>query len=164
MTRQTEVAVSLPQSSRDYEGHLLCFKPLHGWGWYRLGVSDDERFINYAEIDAAGEFHIRVHRFFDFEGEPRGLVGRVEQPGHLFDGLWAATWTMVVGEFDFVERLCLRWDIELGPAEPQGDEWPATPDTPPAYGGHGGVLAVSHAAITSFMQRWSDHVSRDAGL
>ena len=93
--------MSLPQSSRDYEGQLLCFEPRYGWGWYRLGVSDGDRHLDCAEVDAAGPFHIRVHRFFDYEGEPRGLVGRVEQAGHLFDGLWAATWTMVVGAFDF---------------------------------------------------------------
>src|SRR5438477_2238501 len=143
--------MSLPQSSRTYEGQLLCCKPNHGWGWYRLGVRDDDRFIDYAEIDAAGAFHIRVNRFFTFEGELRGLVGRVEQAEHMFDGLWAATWTMLVGEFDFVERLCWRWDIELGPAEPRGDEWPAVPNTPPAYAGYG-VLAVSHAAIARFWE------------
>jgi hypothetical protein len=142
--------VSLPPASRDYEGQLLCFEPRHGWGWSRLGVSEADRFLDYAEIDAAGPFHIRVHRFFDFEGKPRGLVGRVEQAGHLFDGLWVATWTMCVGAFDFVDRLCLRWDIELGPTEPQCEEWPVAPDTPPAYAGNGGVLAVSHAAIRHF--------------
>ncbi|OWK40930.1 hypothetical protein FRUB_04822 [Fimbriiglobus ruber] len=116
-------------------------------------MSDDERFIDYAEIDAAGVFHIRVQRFFDFQGEPRGLVGRVEQAGHPFDGLWAATWTMIVGEFDFVEKLCPRWDIELGPTEPRVDDWPVPPDTPPAYAGHGGTLAVSQTAITRFLEK-----------
>src|SRR5262245_3162050 len=146
--------MSLPPSTRDYEGQLLCYEPRHGWGWYRLAVSDDNRFLDYAEVDAAGAFHIRVHRVFDIEGEPRGLVGRVEQPGHLFDGLWAATWTMIVGQFDLVERLCLRWDVELGPTEPKRDPWPEAPDTPPAYGGYG-VLAVSHAAIKRFSEEWA---------
>jgi hypothetical protein len=145
--------VSLPVSSREYEGQLLCFEPRHGWGWFLAGVPDAERHLDYAVVDAAGAFHIRVHRFFDFEGMPRGLVGRVEQPGHLFDGLWAATWTMNAGEFDVVENLCLRWDMELGPTEPRfADGWPVTPDAPPAYAGFGGVLAVSHAAIKRFYE------------
>jgi hypothetical protein len=122
-------------------------------GWYRLGVSDNESFLDYAEVDEAGAFHIRVHRTFDFEGEPRGVVGRVEQSGRLFDGLWATTWTMLTGEFDLHTRLCLRWDIELGPTEPRGEEWPTSPDTPPAYAGHGGVLAVSHTAIRLVAER-----------
>ncbi len=143
--------MSLPASSRDYEGQLLCCEPNPGWGWRRLGVPDDIRFIDYAEIDAAGAFQIRVHRFFDVEGKPRGLVGRVEQAGHLFDGLWAATWTMQVGDFDFVENLCPRWDIELGLAEPRVDEWPVAPDTAPAYAGYS-VIAESLAAIARFWE------------
>ncbi len=139
--------MSLPQTIRSLEGRLLCFEPRYGWGWYRLGVSDNERFLDYTEVDFAGAFHIRVRRTFDFGGEPRGIVGRVEESGHLFDGLWASTWTMQTGEFDLETRLCPRWDIELGPTEPFVDEWPSSPDTPPAYAGHGGVLAVSLAAI-----------------
>ena len=64
----------------------MCFEPWHGWGWYRLGVSEEDRFVDYATIDAAGVFHIRVRRVFDVQGQPRGLVGQVEQVGHLFDG------------------------------------------------------------------------------
>jgi hypothetical protein len=143
--------MSLPQSTRDYQGQLLCYEPRYGWGWYRLGGAESDSFIDYAEVDAAGAFQFRVHRVFEVDGVPRGLVGQVEQPGHLFDGLWAATWTMIVGEFDLVERLCLRWDIELGPTAPKGDPWPETPDKPPAYSGYG-VLAVSHAAIKRFSE------------
>ena len=145
--------MSLAPSILSLEGHLLCFEPRYGLGWYRLGVSDSESFLDYTEVATAGAFNIRVRRTFDFEGEPRGVVGRVEESGHLFDGLWAATWTMLVGEFDLDTRLCLRWDIELGPTEPRGDNWPSSPDTPPAYAGHGGVLAVSRAAIRVFTER-----------
>jgi hypothetical protein len=117
-------------------------------------VSEVDRFLDYATIDAAGVFHIRVRRVFDVEGQPRGLVGQVEQVGHLFDGLWAATWTMCVGAFDLVERLCGRWDIKLGPTEPRIENgWPISPDTAPAFAGHGGVLAESHAAIRAFRER-----------
>jgi hypothetical protein len=145
--------VSLPPSVRKHEGQLVCFEPWFGWGWYRLGVSEEDRFLDYATVDAAGVFHIRVRRFFDYEGEPRGLVGQVEQAGHLFHGLWAATWTMCVGEFDLAKRLCTRWDIELGPTEPRIEGWPISPDTPPAFAGHGGVLAESHAAILQLHER-----------
>lgn len=146
--------VSLPPSVREQKGQLVCFEPWYGWGWYRLCVSDEHRSVDFAMIAAAGVFHIRVHRVFDVEGQPRGLIGQVEQIGHLFDGLWVATWTMLVGAFDLTENLCWRWDIELGSSEPQfKDGWPLTPDTPPAFAGHGGVLAVSHAAIRLFRER-----------
>ena len=143
--------MSLHQKSREYESQMLCFKPNYGWGWSRLGTNDADRFIDFAEIDTAGVFYIRVSRFFSFEGELRGLIGRVEQDGHLFDGLWAATWTMLEGEFDFVEKLCFRWDIELGPTEPHGGEWPTTPESSPAYSGYG-VVGVSPAAIARFWE------------
>lgn len=148
--------MSLPPSARDYAGQLLCFEPWPGWGWYRLGVNHEDSPLDYAEVDAAGVFHIRVHHFFDFEGALRGLVGRVEQQEHLFDGLWVATWTMLVGKFDFVERLCWRWDIELGPTQPRVEGWPVAPTTPPAYGGTGGVLAVSQTAIAKFKARMGE--------
>ena len=144
--------MSLPPSFRESAGKLYCFQPRYGWGWWRLGVPADDH-LDYAEIDAAGAFMIRVGRVFDFDGEARGLVGRVEQVGHKFDGHWATTWTMVVGDFDLVENLCLRWDIRLGPTEPNGEGWPDDPDTPPANAGYGGVLAESLAAIERFTAR-----------
>jgi hypothetical protein len=145
--RPAEGTVSLPESIRDYQGQLLCFGPQHGWGWFRLSAGGGKVSLDYGAVDSAGAFHIRVHRFFTFQGELRGIVGRVEQVGHLFDGLWATTWTMLVGEHDLTDNLCWRWDIELGVAEPSGDDWPAEPVTEPAYFGHGGVLAVSRDAI-----------------
>ena len=146
--------MTLPSSVRKYEGQLLCFEPWYGWGWDRLGVSEEERFIDYATIEAAGVFHIRVRRVFDADGEPRGVVGQVEQVGHLFDGLWIATWTMLVGEFDLTDNLCWRWDCELGPCEPPFvDGWPTSPEAPPAFAGRGGVLSESQAAIMAFRQR-----------
>ncbi len=143
--------MSLPESTRDYEGQLLCFQPSYGWGWYRLDTDGSKGpILDYTEIDQAGAFHIRVHRFFSFQGELRGIVGLVEQPGHFFDCLWATTWTMLVGDFDLTEKLCWRWDLELGPNEPSGDDWPSEPNSPPAYFGHGGVLAVSLDAIEAW--------------
>jgi hypothetical protein len=60
---------------------------------------------------------------------------------------------MCVGEFDLAGHLCGRWDIEIGPTEPGfEDGWPTAPNTPPAYVGHGGVLAESHAAILQFRE------------
>src|SRR5262249_31908420 len=142
--------VSLPESIRDYCGQLLCFGPMHGWGCFRLGPNGEKEPLDYVEVDRASAFHIRVHRFFTFRGELRGVVGRVEQTGHVFDGLGARTGTMLVGEFDLTENPCWRWDSEFGPDEPGGpseDEWPTEPVRKPAYFGFGGTLAVSSSAI-----------------
>lgn len=151
--------MSLPGSSRHYEGQLSCFAPRHGWGWFRRDARGGKEPVDYAGIDRAGDFHLRARRFFASEGELRGVVGRVEQPGHPFDGPWAAAWTMLVGEYDLTDRLCWRWDIELGPREPGGDGWPAEPDTPPAYFGTGGVLAASRAAADAW---WASNITGSA--
>ena len=144
-----ETILALQPSIRNRIGQLVCFEPRYGFWWYRLGESDSNRFLDYNEVDISGAFHIRIRRTFDYEGELRGLVGQVEESGHLFDGLWAATWTMLVGEFDLDSRLCIRWDIELGAIEPEG-EWPYVASTSSAYAGHGGVLAASYEAIRHF--------------
>src|SRR5262249_42922729 len=114
--------------------------------------------MDYAEVDRANAFHIRVHRFFSFDGKLRGIIGRVEQAGHLFDGLWATTWTMLVGDFDLNENLCWRWDSEFGPDEPRGSseyDWPREPVRNPAYFGFGGTLAVSRSAFESWRAAFS---------
>ncbi len=144
--------MSLPESSRSYEGQLLCYVPRYGWGWSRLDLPSDEAQVDYAEVDRAGPFHIRVHRFFEFRGRLRGLVGRVEQADHLFEAMWVATWVMHEGEFDLTENLCCRWDIELGPTEPTGDDWPEIRGVSPVYLGYG-TLAVSADAVTSHEER-----------
>jgi hypothetical protein len=142
--------MSLPESTRDYQGRLVCFRPFHGWGWWRLEADGVKAPLDYTEVDRAGDFHLRVQRFFTFQGELRGIVGRVEQAGHLFDGLWATTWTMVVGDYDLTDNLCGRWDIELGASEPSGDDWPAEPVAAPAYFGCGGTLGASRGAIDTW--------------
>ena len=142
--------MSLPESTRDFAGKLLCFMPWYGWGWFQLAAGGEQVPTDFGEIDKAGAFQIRVNRFFSIQGELRGIIGRVEQSGHLFDGFWVATWTMLVGEWDLAENLCWRWDLQLGVDEPLGDEWPAEPKEPPAYFGYGGVLAVSLAAYEAW--------------
>jgi hypothetical protein len=104
--------IALPEK---YVGQLLYLKPGYGWGW---------RGADYALIDAAGGCHVRVLRFFTWREEVRGVVGRVEQPGHLFDNLWIVCGAMVKGEHNFTEHLCMRYGLELGPQEPSKDEWP----------------------------------------
>jgi hypothetical protein len=150
--------MSLPESLRDYKGQLLCFSPSYGWGWCQLDEGGEKITLDYAKVDQAGPFHIRVHRFFSFEGRLRGVIGRVEQPGHLFDGFWAWTWTMLVGEFNVTDKLCWRWDSVLEPNEPVGDDWPDEPLTPPAYFGFGGVLGVTNDAIEKW---WADFCNND---
>jgi hypothetical protein len=150
-----ELALSLPETIRGYAGKLVYFIPWYGWGWFTLDTAGGEQVpTDYGEIDKAGTFQIRVHHFFSFHGELRGVIGKVEQPGHLFDGFWAVTWTMLVGEWDLLESLCWRWDMQLGRSEPSGNEWPDEPKTPPAYFGYGGVLSVSLVAYQAWRTKF----------
>ena len=36
----------LPPALRDTPGRLPGFRPRPGWGWHRLGVPDDGRFLD----------------------------------------------------------------------------------------------------------------------
>ncbi len=117
--------MSIAVPAEKYVGQLLYLKPGYGWGWH--GADDGEQ-VDYAPIDAAGGCRARVLRFFTWRDEVRGVVGKVEYPGHPFDKLWIVCGAMIQGEHDFTEHLCLRYDLELGPQEPSKDEWPRIPD------------------------------------
>lgn len=152
--------MSLDPRCLDFKGKALCCKPYYGWGWSRLDKTDEFVAVDYSQVDRAGTFYIHIHRFFSLQGELRGVVGRVEQTGHLFDGLWAVTWTMIVGQFDFTERLCHRWDIELGPAEPVGDDWPHIRGVSPIYSGFG-VLTASDDVLLAEETRRKEKVREE---
>jgi hypothetical protein len=47
----------------------------------------------------------------------------VEQQGHIFDQMWTSCATMLKGEQNFTDKLCLRYDLHIGVVRPTG-EWP----------------------------------------
>jgi hypothetical protein len=59
---------------------------------------------------------------------------------------------MLTGTFDFRERLCLRYDLSLGPLPPTG-EWPLAGGTPRWEGF--GVVAESEKMIDEYLARLS---------
>ncbi|MGI8549583.1 MAG: hypothetical protein ACR2PL_02130 [Dehalococcoidia bacterium] len=123
----------------EYLGQLLYLRPGYGWGW--RGADESER-VDYAPIDAAGGCQVRVSRFFTWRGEVRGVVGKVEQPGHIFHNLWIVCGAMIKGEHDFTEHLCLRYDLELGLQEPGEEEWPCIAAGKRHYAGYGILSAT----------------------
>ena len=145
----------MPLASKclSFQGELGCFKPGYGWGWSRLDKTDEYVPVDYPQIEQAGLFRIRVHRFFSFQGELRGIVGLVEQPRHLFDGFWIVAAQMHGGEFDLTDKLCLRWDIELGPGTPTQEEWQHIRDVSPIYSGFG-ILASSEEVLAAEVTKW----------
>jgi hypothetical protein len=140
--------MSIVAPPEKYVGQLLYLKPGYGWGW--RGTGDGEQ-VDYALIDAAGGCEVRVLWFFTWRDEVRGVVGKVEQSGHIFDNLWIVCGAMVKGEHDFTEHLCLRYDLELGSQEPGEDEWPRIVAGERSYAGYG-ILAETEQYIQAFKQ------------
>jgi hypothetical protein len=147
--------MSITERPERYVGRLLYLKPGYGWGWN--GVSD-ETSIDYAPIDAAGGCHVRICRFFSWHNEVRGVVGKVEEAEHIFNGLWFVGATMLVGEWDFTDRLCWRYDLELGSMEPNEEEWPRLIHGR-YYGGYG-ILAESAQYVA---QWWESQERKSMG-
>ncbi|MDQ3713838.1 MAG: hypothetical protein M3388_16685 [Acidobacteriota bacterium] len=110
--------MGLNENCKSYLNELVAFKPEYGWGWTRLDVPE----IRVpAQVNGVPfPFHCRIREFFDFRGELRGFVGRVEQAEHIYDGLLVVVSTRVVGTFNFTDNLP-HCDIQLGADEPSGE-------------------------------------------
>ena len=138
--------MSLVVAPEEYIGRRLLVEPGYGWGWTRR--DDLSIRVDYAQVQAQGGFHVRVRYFFTYRGEWKGLVGVVEQAGHSFDGLWIGCTTRLSGNHDFTANLCYNWDLDIGPARPQGEKhW--QPVGVPLYSGYG-ILAEEEACIEAF--------------
>ena len=118
--------MGLEESCKSYQGRLVAVKPIYGWGWTRL---DAPEIRVPAEVNGVPRpFHCWITDLFSFEGELRGAVGNIEEPGHLYDGLRIVFSTRVVGVYNFTDRLP-RCDVQIGPVMPIG-EWPEFSSAP----------------------------------
>jgi hypothetical protein len=131
--------MGLEETCRTHLGSLVVFKPEYGWGWTRLDAPD---ILVPAQVNGVPfPFQCRIERFFDVRGELRGFIGRVEEAGHIYDGLRVVVTTRVVGTFDFSNRLP-HCDIQLGTGELTG-EFPDFVSGSPIVNGYGVVGATS---------------------
>jgi hypothetical protein len=129
--------MGLEQSCKSYVGSLVAVKPVWGWGWSRL---DAPEVPVPAEVNGVPRpFHCRVKDFFCFQDELRGVIGKVEGSGHIYDGLWVVFSTRVVGTYNFTDRLPYC-DVQLGSVMPVG-EWPEFTSGSPIVNGYGFVGA-----------------------
>ena len=127
--------MGLDLSAEKYRGNLIAVKPVYGWGWSRLDVPD---LPVPAQINGVPHaFHCRIQHFFSFHDELRGAVAVIEEPGHIYDGLWVVFSTRAIGSHDLVNNLPYC-DIHIGSDAPVG-EWPEIVSGSPIVNGYGYV-------------------------
>ena len=127
--------MGLEESCQAYLGSLVVVKPVYGWGWSRL---DAPEIPVPAEVDGVPRpFHCRIRDFFYFRDELRGATGRVEESGHVYDGLWVVFSTRMAGTYEFTDNppYC---DVQIGSDTPVG-EWPEFTSGSPIVNGFGYV-------------------------
>lgn len=141
----------LDESCLSFVGSDLWVHPNYGWGWNRDGSPLPPE--DFERIEAAGCFKVRVDRLFRFAGELRGVVGRIVADGHPFGDLNVVAAEMLVGEHDFNERLCRRYDLWIGPGSITLDDWPSI--TGPGLIGGYGTVGASTSALEAFWRTLS---------
>lgn len=113
------------QKTDSFIGEILWCRPYAGYGWgLRESGIASEIDIFQDRVAPDGDFRLIVKDFFDMLGTRRGFYGRIEEPSHIFHGLILVATTMSSGLFDFTDRLCMRYDVEIGE------------DMPNSIGGH----------------------------
>src|SRR5262249_3351576 len=135
-------------SSEKYVGALVCVRPTYGWGWHR--ADDPTAKVDFTLIHSAGDFELRIEKLFSCGDELRGISGQAHATGHPFDEFRVVCATMLVGEYNLRDRLCVRWDLQIGKGEPQG-EWPEINSGGPSWGGYG-IVAESAAMIDKWFE------------
>lgn len=130
-------------------------RPIYGLGWHR--IDDPAAIVDYAPIYFSGDFAVRVEEVFSFDGELSGITGRIHAPVHPFDECRAVCETLHAGEYNLRDRLCIRWDLQIGRGGLQG-EWPQMNSGEPIWGGYG-IVAESGAMIDRWFesQGLADH-------
>lgn len=61
-------------------------------------------FSDYDQIDAVGDFHVRVSEFYWMDGEIRGAIGVIEEPDCAINGSLIEFATRHVGEWNFTSK------------------------------------------------------------
>ena len=126
----------------EYIGRLLYLEPTERPGWKQLNVSD-----NPAESPQPPDgFGVRVRYFLTLRSDNAwcGLVGTVEQEGHLFDRFWIGCVVNYQGYPNFIDRLRNSW-CRIGPDRPK-EPTLYIPSGLPFYEGSG-ILGESKAII-----------------
>jgi hypothetical protein len=105
-------------------------KPFYGYGWSR--TDPDAPHLSYEEVAGPPPFHARLSEFFAHDGELRGAIAIIDEPGHRYHGFHTVFATRHVGEFDFTARVGY-YTIEIGP-DIHSTAWPHVGGSPALLG------------------------------
>jgi CAAX protease family protein len=132
MKRETPLGLS--EDSLQYVGRLVMVWPYSGWGEPTVDRMNSGRFPR--EVSPPTPFNARVVQLLDHQGELRGAVAVIEEPGHPYDG-WQVTFnTRYPGEYDFHSRIGV-YNVSIGRVVAPDTPWLAT--GPGAIAGSGQV-------------------------
>jgi hypothetical protein len=102
--------VGLTSECLQYVGKLVVARPVYGWGW---SFGADSPFSDYGQIDAIGDFHVRVSEFCWLDGEMRGAIGLIEELDCAIDGSLIEFATRHAGEWNFTSKPA-HYNISIG--------------------------------------------------
>ncbi len=116
------IGSTLDAACDEYVGCELVVEPHYGYGWFHQGTP-------LRDPAVPPPFHIRVVRVYSYQGERRGVLARVAEPGAGYDGFWMVGMTRHLGIWNFTDRPA-AYNLLLCPEEPV----PGRPEDSPEYG------------------------------
>ena len=122
--------MGLTEECRRYVGRRVLIKPFYGYGWSR--TDPDAPQLSYEELAGPPPFHARLSEFFEHDGELRGAIAIIDEPGHRYHGFHTVFATRHVGKFDFTVRVGY-YTIEIGP-DINSTAWPHVAGSPALVG------------------------------
>ena len=146
---------SLDDSVLGFINQLVYARPMYGWGW---GEDNGDR-KDILPVEVPPPLQLRIAEFFDWNGERRGGLGQIEEPGHVYHGQWLLFYTRHVGRFDFTHNISY-YNFHIGQTRPSlyppakdpemGAAWPLPcfTDCTPVWGY--GQIAANAEAIARF--------------
>lgn len=97
-----------------YRGGFLRSSPMYGWGWNETDDHGNESSLDFAVVELAGPFEVRIRGFImDRLNECIGFAGEVVDENHWLRGYWAVMTCAHVGQFDLINNppFCMRVEL-----------------------------------------------------
>jgi hypothetical protein len=141
--------MALDESVRRFVNQLLEVRPIS------LSTLED----GTATALPPDAFKLRLLRLWSALGAMRGGVGRVESPGHPFNGFWLVFSSSSLESFNFTDRLS-RYQIHFWSKEPVDNQMgvPVPPVAMPLIGGFAQISAIGSGPVPARYSAVSDEL------